>query len=58
MMTTLDEVRNFGVIESKPLKQNQKKSRTNEEIFVPAHKNTFKPGKLLKKHLKSRLVNE
>ena len=49
------EVRNFGVIESKPAKAKPKarNPRTNEEIFVPAHKKThFKPGKLLKEHLK------
>ena len=49
------EVRNFGVIESKPAKAKPKarNPRTNEEIFVPAHKKThFKPGKLLKEYLK------
>ena len=49
------EVRNFGVLESKPAKAKPKarNPRTNEEIFVPAHKKThFKPGKALKDHLK------
>ena len=49
------EIRNFGVIESKPAKAKPKarNPRTNEEIFVPAHKKThFKPGKFLKEHLK------
>ena len=49
------EVRNFGVLESKPAKAKPKarNPRTNEEIFVPAHKKThFKPGKALKAHLK------
>ena len=49
------EVRNFGVLESKPAKAKPKarNPRTNEEIFVPAHKKThFKPGKALKAYLK------
>lgn len=49
------EVRNFGVIESKPTKAKPRarNPKTNEEIFVPAHKKThFKPGKILKSHLK------
>ena len=49
------EVRNFGVLESKPTKAKPKarNPKTNEEIFVPAHKKTrFKPGKILKNHLK------
>ena len=48
------EIRNFGVFESKPTKAKPKarKPKTNEEIYVPAHKKTrFKPGKILKKHL-------
>jgi len=34
------EVRNFGVLESKPTKAKPKarNPKTNEEIFVPAHK--------------------
>ena len=49
------EIRNFGVLESKPTKAKPKarNPKTNEEIFVPAHKKThFKPGKILKNHLK------
>ena len=49
------EIRNFGVFESKPTKAKPKarNPRTNKEIFVPAHKKTrFKPGKVLKAHLK------
>ena len=43
------EIRNFGVFESKP-------PQTNEEIYVPAHKKTrFKPGKILKAHLRKPL---
>ena len=49
------EIRNFGVLESKPAKAKPKarNPKTIEEIFVPAHKKThFKPGKILKNHLK------
>ena len=49
------EVRNFGVLEVKPTKAKPRarNPRTNEEVFVPAHKKShFKPGKLLKQHLK------
>tara|TARA_B100000287_G_scaffold431929_1_gene490171 strand:+ start:512 stop:820 length:309 start_codon:yes stop_codon:yes gene_type:complete len=49
------EVRNFGVLESKPTKAKPRarNPKTNEEIFVPAHKKTrFKPGKILKNHHK------
>ena len=49
------EIRNFGVFESKPTKAKPRarNPRTNEEIYVPAHKKTrFKPGKILKEHLK------
>jgi nucleoid DNA-binding protein len=49
------EVRNFGVFEVKPTKAKPRarNPRTNEEVFVPAHKKShFKPGKILKKHLK------
>ena len=47
--------RNFGVFESKPTKAKPRarNPKTNEEIYVPAHKKTrFKPGKLLKAYLK------
>jgi len=49
------EVRNFGVFESKPTKAKPRarNPKTNEEIYVPAHKKTrFKPGKLLKAYLR------
>ena len=49
------EVRNFGVFESKPTKAKPRarNPRTNEEIYVPAHKKTrFKPGKIMKSHLR------
>ena len=49
------EIRNFGVFESKPTKAKPKarNPRTNEEIYVPAHKKTrFKPSKLIKNYLK------
>ena len=49
------EIRNFGVFEVKPTKAKPKarNPRTNEEIFVPAHKKIlFKPGKILKEELR------
>ena len=49
------EIRNFGVFEVKPTKAKPKARnlRTNEEIFVPAHKKIlFKPGKILKEELR------
>lgn len=49
------EVRNFGVFEVKPTKAKPRarNPRTNEEVFVPAHKKShFKPGKILKQKLK------
>ena len=52
------EVRNFGVLESKPTKAKPRarNPRTNEEIYVPAHKKTrFKPGKLIKEALRKPL---
>jgi nucleoid DNA-binding protein len=52
------EIRNFGVFESKPTKAKPRarNPRTNEEIYVPAHKKTrFKPGKILKAHLRKPL---
>ena len=48
------EIRNFGIFEVKPTKAKPKarNPRTNEEIFVPAHKKiAFKPGKILKEEL-------
>lgn len=52
------EIRNFGVFECKPTKAKPRarNPRTNEEIYVPAHKKTlFKPGKILKSHLQKPL---
>ena len=49
------EIRNFGVFEVKPTKAKPKarNPRTNEEIFVPAHRKIlFKPGKILKEELR------
>ena len=49
------ELRNFGIFEVKPTKAKPKarNPRTNEVIFVPAHKKiSFKPGKILKEELK------
>lgn len=49
------EIRNFGVFESKPTKAKPRarNPRTNEEIYVPAHKKTrFKPGKFIKEKLR------
>ena len=49
------ELRNFGIFEVKPAKAKPKarNPRTNEEIFVPAHRKiSFKPGKDLKSELK------
>jgi len=46
------------VFESKPTKAKPRarNPRTNEEIYVPAHKKTlFKPGKILKSHLQKPL---
>ena len=48
-------MRNFGVFEVKPTKAKPKarNPRTNEEIFVPAHRKiSFKAGKNLKDELK------
>ena len=49
------EIRNFGIFEVKPTKAKPKarNPRTNEEIFVPAHKKiSFRPGKILKEELR------
>ncbi len=49
------ELRNFGIFEVKPAKAKPKarNPRTNEVIFVPAHRKiSFKPGKDLKSELK------
>ncbi len=45
------ELRNFGVFEVKPTKAKPRarNPRTNEEVFVPAHRKIhFKPGKLIR----------
>ena len=52
------EIRNFGVLESKPTKAKPRARNpvTNEEIYVPAHKKTrFKAGKIIKEHLRKPL---
>ena len=49
------EIKNFLVFESKPTKAKPRarNPKTNEEIYVPAHKKTrFKPGKILKAYLR------
>ena len=49
------EIRNFGVLESKPTRAEPRARNpvTNEEIYVPARKKTrFKPGKLIKEYLR------
>ncbi|MBC8400416.1 MAG: integration host factor subunit beta [Candidatus Marinimicrobia bacterium] len=53
------EIRNFGVFEVKPTKAKPRarNPRTNEEVYVPAHKKThFKPGKIVKTHLSKPLT--
>jgi integration host factor subunit beta len=52
------ELRNFGVFEVKETKAKPKarNPKTNEVIYVPAHRKThFKPSKKLKKFLKQPL---
>src|SRR6056297_4059065 len=52
------ELRDFGVFEVKKTKAKPKarNPKTNEEIYVPAHRKThFKPSKRLKKFLKQPL---
>ena len=49
------ELRKFGVFEVKPTKAKPRarNPRTNEEIYVPAHRKIhFRPGKILKNELK------
>ena len=49
------ELRNFGIFEVKPTKAKPKarNPRTNEEIYVPAHRKiSFKPGKNLKDEIR------
>lgn len=55
------ELRDFGVFEVKKTKAKPRarNPRTNEEIYVPAHRKThFKPSKLLKQFLKEPLEEE
>jgi len=52
------EVRNFGVLTVKPTKAKPKarNPRTNEVVYVPAHRKThFKPGKVIKQVLSKSL---
>jgi integration host factor subunit beta len=52
------ELRDFGVFEVKKTKAKPKarNPKTNEEIYVPAHRKThFKPSKLLKEFLRTPL---
>ena len=52
------EVRNFGVLEVKPTKAKPKarNPRTNEIVFVPAHRKThFKAGKIIREKLRQPL---
>ena len=52
------EIRNFGVFTVKPTKAKPRarNPRTNEELYVPAHKKThFKPGKIIKQVLSKPL---
>jgi integration host factor subunit beta len=52
------ELRGFGVFEVKKTKAKPKarNPKTNEEIFVPAHRKThFKPSKSLKEFLRTPL---
>lgn len=52
------EIRDFGVFEVKETKAKPKarNPKTNEVIYVPAHRKThFKPSKLLKKFLREPL---
>ncbi len=52
------EIRNFGVFTVKPAKAKPRarNPRTNEEVYVPAHRKThFKPGKIIKAQLSKSL---
>ena len=54
------EIRDFGVFEVKETKAKPKarNPKTNEVIYVPAHRKThFKPSKLLKSFLRQPLEN-
>ena len=53
------EFRNFGVFEVKPTKAKPRarNPKTNEEVFVPAHKKIhFRAGKILKNELKKEYI--
>ena len=53
------ELRNFGVFEIKPTKAkpNARNPKTNEEVYVPAHKKIhFRAGKILKNELKKEYI--
>ena len=53
------ELRDFGVFEVKETKAKPRarNPKTNEEIFVPAHRKThFKPSKLLKEFLRQPIT--
>ena len=53
------ELRNFGVFEVKPTKAKPRarNPKTNEEVFVPAHKKIhFRAGKILKNELKKEYI--
>ncbi len=48
------EIRGFGTLQVKPTKAKPRarNPRTNEEVYVPAHRKThFKPGRVLKEIL-------
>jgi len=52
------EIRNFGVFTVKPTmaKPKARNPRTNEVVYVPAHRKThFKPGKIIKQVLSKSL---
>ena len=53
------ELRNFGIFEVKPTKAKPRarNPRTNEEVYVPAHKKIhFRAGKILKNELKKEYI--
>jgi integration host factor subunit beta len=55
------EIRDFGVFEVKETKAKPKarNPKTNEVIYVPAHRKThFKPSKMLKQFLREPLEDE
>jgi len=55
------ELRNFGIFEVKPTKAKPRarNPKTNEEVFVPAHKKIhFRAGKILKNELKKEYTQK